>query len=796
MANELKAKVIFKHKHEVEWENSKYVPQDGEMIIYDAEVDNEGNPIAEAKIAGTNFYPKGRTTPFIYARVKYGNGKSLAEELPFSSNDTSDYDLVIDSENIFKKDCVYALHRTRTISDDGIVEYGDFDKTTKQKEPEDGFNAKRVLVKNINFVDQLGTGDVDLFIFRSSIDYIRFENCTWQCQWRVSGARPEILSKTGSEYERAPGKLKLVLDGIQITEEAVVEAKNKADTDGTTRYYIGLRNIGRIQNCWINYPQDYQLSKYGSSYKESFKMNLQYFENAQDCKLTAFWAGENVSDCRVAEQIKYCKNVCNIVAEPMYEPDGSGGTKVLPVEINSCNNVANIYGEDVKYISCKGIAVVREDLAPVKEEVKAYSDENLKKAKSYSETYLLDKSEFDLIVTSKEEFLNIQTLDDPKIKSVLVTDFSVGSGNGIFSDLNYVDTFKIPVCVKYIKFAKGFQVTGQNIVIQGHPSCVIDGFPTATPNYEYRQCSALLDFKEVINSKNSNYFANTNELEAGISNKLIVGGEDLLGEAGSLYNFTGTKFTNCSIAYIDGAANITSCELTASKSGNIKIANVKNINNLLVKRNVPIDSCSNLSNISKVSDSIKITYTNCTNVDYNTCDGFAAPTTLAGYGITDAYTTSEVQGYVTDFVNGELEVSAFYDDTLKEQAWKVGIKGQDHEAFIEVGVDSGAMNFIRKPAEGEDSRPTIQEPIKKEFAFKGDNISEFVNDANYIAKGANVTDLANDANYISVDEDVSSLFNDAKYVTSSGEYAPYQIEVVQTTPDQPSQNVIYFVLEA
>ena len=551
-----------------------------------------------------------------YQVINYGD-TLIYEELK-SSDKCDSYDIIITDENTFARDCLYPLHRTRSIEND-IVKFGEFNPSFKQDEPDDGFYAKRILVRDVTFTETLGTGDIDLFIFRSCIDYVRFENCKWKCKWRISGARPEFL-KSSDEYMRAPGKLKLTIDGIQISEEDVLEAKDKADLDHETRYYIGLRNFGRIQNCWINYPKNYELSNYnpdpGSApnYKESFKMNLQYFENAQDCKLTAFWSGENLSDCRVSEQIKYCKNICNIVCEPMYKE-----SLPIPVEINTCSNIANIYGDHVKYISCEGIASTEADLKKNELRIKDYVDTKNSELEVNYKDYLIDNSEFDLIVTSKTDFLNIQTLDDPKIKSILVTNFIVGSGNGFFSDQNYVDSFRIPECVKYIKFAKSFQVTAQNAAIQGHPGCVIDGFPAANPNYQYRQCSALLDFKEVINSKSSNYFANTDEMESGISNRLVVGGKDLLSDTGSLYNFTGTKFMNCSISYIDGADNITNCELTATKSGNVFIANAKNINNLLVKRNVSIDSCSNLSNISIKDENIKIIYKNCKNIDFDTC---------------------------------------------------------------------------------------------------------------------------------------------------------------------------------
>lgn len=83
MANELKAKVIFKHKLEVDWNISSYVPSVGEMIIYDAEVDKNGATLVDNE--GNPRLPEGRTTPFTYARAKYGNGKDVPINLSFAT---------------------------------------------------------------------------------------------------------------------------------------------------------------------------------------------------------------------------------------------------------------------------------------------------------------------------------------------------------------------------------------------------------------------------------------------------------------------------------------------------------------------------------------------------------------------------------------------------------------------------------------------------------------------------------------------------------------------------------------
>ena len=53
------------------------------------------------------------------------------------------------------------------------------------------------------------------------------------------------------------------------------------------------------------------------------------------------------------------------------------------------------------------------------------------------------------------------------------------------------------------------------------------------------------------------------------------------------------------------------------------------------------------------------------------------------------------------------------------------------------------------------------------YISTGDNISDLINDSNYVAAGDNVSDLINDSNYVSVGDNVSDLVNDAGYLTAS-----------------------------
>ena len=71
----LKGKVVHKHELEAHWLESSYVPEKGELVVYAAEVDKEGNVLE---------LPEGRETPYTYPRMKLGDGVHNVNELEFS----------------------------------------------------------------------------------------------------------------------------------------------------------------------------------------------------------------------------------------------------------------------------------------------------------------------------------------------------------------------------------------------------------------------------------------------------------------------------------------------------------------------------------------------------------------------------------------------------------------------------------------------------------------------------------------------------------------------------------------
>lgn len=68
-------RLINKHDLEVNWQNNlSFAPLQGELIIYDREVDVDGNILE---------LPSNRVVPYTYERFKIGDGSTLVNDLPF-----------------------------------------------------------------------------------------------------------------------------------------------------------------------------------------------------------------------------------------------------------------------------------------------------------------------------------------------------------------------------------------------------------------------------------------------------------------------------------------------------------------------------------------------------------------------------------------------------------------------------------------------------------------------------------------------------------------------------------------
>jgi hypothetical protein len=85
MSKNIKTRIQNKHDLEVNWllaEN--FVPLQGELIVYDIEVDADGAVLTKTVDGATvPALPEGRTEPYCYERIKIGDGVHAVNDLPF-----------------------------------------------------------------------------------------------------------------------------------------------------------------------------------------------------------------------------------------------------------------------------------------------------------------------------------------------------------------------------------------------------------------------------------------------------------------------------------------------------------------------------------------------------------------------------------------------------------------------------------------------------------------------------------------------------------------------------------------
>ena len=75
MEKRLHTRIVLKHDLEVNWLSSaNFIPMQGELIIYDTEVAQDGTILT---------LPEGRSTPYTYERFKLGDGINTVVNLPF-----------------------------------------------------------------------------------------------------------------------------------------------------------------------------------------------------------------------------------------------------------------------------------------------------------------------------------------------------------------------------------------------------------------------------------------------------------------------------------------------------------------------------------------------------------------------------------------------------------------------------------------------------------------------------------------------------------------------------------------
>ena len=93
MVKKINSRIIHKHDIEANWlkVRSDYVPDKGELIIYDVEVDANGNVLE---------LPSGRTVHYTYERFKIGDGITTLGNLPFVVDDNVQIPIATSSDGI------------------------------------------------------------------------------------------------------------------------------------------------------------------------------------------------------------------------------------------------------------------------------------------------------------------------------------------------------------------------------------------------------------------------------------------------------------------------------------------------------------------------------------------------------------------------------------------------------------------------------------------------------------------------------------------------------------------------
>ena len=85
MAKTINARLQQKHDFEKHWNLAEgFCPLNGEIIVYDIEVDEQGNVLTDSN--GNSVLPEGRTEPYNYPRFKVGDGVRYVNDLPFLSS--------------------------------------------------------------------------------------------------------------------------------------------------------------------------------------------------------------------------------------------------------------------------------------------------------------------------------------------------------------------------------------------------------------------------------------------------------------------------------------------------------------------------------------------------------------------------------------------------------------------------------------------------------------------------------------------------------------------------------------
>lgn len=289
-----------------------------------------------------------------------------------------------------------------------------------------------------------------------------------------------------------------------------------------------------------------------------FKLTCQYFDYASNNRVPALWDGANVSDCYITEKLVRCKGCVNIASAPVLK---DGVTN--PVAVQNCMCLSNFIGT-FSYSSCTSVDYD--------------TCEGIEEPSTQQKPY-------DYIVRNMTELRDVLTKSLAG-RRILLRDF----------DINTTDTldFKWAGYVEFSNMRFYADIILANV-------WALDGAGLDAGNNKYSVTvegngrSRVSNFGRLpVSSTESKYIFNKCRLVTGC----------IIGEANECSAIHGCYISKNADVVISGCTDI--CGLTVVPSGRTA--------------NITLSGCKNISHISN-KGSGSIIYTNCTNVDYLTCDG-------------------------------------------------------------------------------------------------------------------------------------------------------------------------------
>lgn len=291
----------------------------------------------------------------------------------------------------------------------------------------------------------------------------------------------------------------------------------------------------------------------------NFKLTCQYFDYASNNHVPALWDGANVSDCYITEKLVRCSGCVNISSAPVLK-DGIQNS----VAVQTCTNLSNFSGE----FSYSGCTSVNYDTC-----------EGIENSSTQPKPY-------DYIVRSMTELSEVLTKNLTG-RRILLRDFTISTADTLdFKWAGYVG-FSNMLFGADINLANVWELNGAGLDASNNKwSVTVEGAGRSRVRNFGRLPGASTESKYTFKKCRT------------VSNCI-------LGEASECSAIHGCYISKNADVVISGCTDI--CGLTVIPSGRTSTTT--------------LSGCKNISHISN-KGSGSIIYTNCTNVDYFTCDGF------------------------------------------------------------------------------------------------------------------------------------------------------------------------------